>query len=199
MTSTANDALAAHLAGKHLYLTGYRGSGKSSVGRLLARQLGRRWIDSDDLIESQAGTSIRELFAASGETAFRDLEEAAIADIADRPPAVVSLGGGAILRQANRRRIAESGVCIWLCVDAPTVMRRLAHDQTTTARRPALTDLPQRQEIEKLLADRRPLYEQVAQYRVETSGQRLEQIVRRIVNQIAADPGNDGQPTDTSR
>ncbi len=172
------------LAGKHLYLAGYRGSGKSSVGHVLAQRLGRIWIDCDNEIESHAGQSIREIFAERGEAAFRDLEEAALERISGLAPAVVSLGGGAVLRQRNRQRIAASGICVWLQVDAQTVMQRLANDQTTTARRPALTDLPQLQEIEKLLAERRPLYAQVANDCVDTSGQSLEGIVQRVLTQL---------------
>jgi shikimate kinase len=172
------------LSGKHLYLAGYRGSGKSSVGRLLAQKLGRTWIDCDDEIEATAACSIREIFAAGGEDAFRELEETVIAKIAQRTPAVVSLGGGAILRQTNRSLIAGSGVCIWLQVDAQTVLTRLAEDQTTAARRPALTGLPPLEEIEQLLADRRPLYDEVADLRIDTSRQSVDTIVEQILQYL---------------
>lgn len=174
------------LTGKHLYLAGFRGSGKSSVGRLLAKHLGRPWVDCDDQIEAAAGCSIREIFAEQGETGFRDLEQQAIAAIAALSPAVVSLGGGAVLRAENREQICRSGVCIWLRVDVDTVMRRLTTDTTTADRRPALTALPQREEIEKLLADRSPLYEQVADLQLDTSGRTVAELTQQILRQLEA-------------
>jgi len=174
------------LAGKHLYLAGFRGSGKSSVGRLLAEQLGRTWIDCDDQIEAAAGCSIREIFAHQGETGFRDLEQQAIAALAALPAAVVSLGGGAILRGENREQIRRSGVCVWLRVDVDTVLDRLTADVTTAERRPALTALPQREEIEKLLADRGPLYEQVADLQLDTSGCTVVELTEQILRMLEA-------------
>lgn len=176
----------APLAGKHLYLVGYRGSGKTSLGRWLARRLDRPWIDSDDSIEAAAQRSIRQIFAEQGEPVFRQLEEDAIAQIAAQQPAVVSLGGGAILSERNRQALAHSGRCVWLQIDVETVLRRLAADQGTTARRPALTGLPPREEIATLLAQREPLYAQVADYRIDTNGQSIEQIGRQVLQQLAA-------------
>lgn len=176
----------ASLVGKHLYLTGYRGSGKTAIGRWLARRLARPWIDSDDSIEAAAQQSIRQIFAEHGEAAFRQLEEEAIAQIAGQQPAVISLGGGAILSERNRQCIARSGRCVWLQVDVETVMRRLAADQGTTARRPALTGLPPQQEIATLLAQREPLYAQVADYQLDTNGQSVEQLGRQVLQQLAA-------------
>ncbi len=186
MTQMPPAAAYPRLADKHLYLAGFRGSGKSSVGRLLASHLGRTWTDCDDQIEAEADCSIREIFAQHGEAGFRDLELRTIAAIAALPPAVVSLGGGAILRAENRELIRGSGVCVWLRVDADTVMRRLTADATTADRRPALTALPQREEIQKLLADRRPLYEQVADLQLDTSGRAIEEIAEQILRQLEA-------------
>ncbi len=171
----------------HLYLAGYRGSGKSSVGQLLATRLRRPWIDLDDAIESRVGRSIREIFASGGEAEFRDREEATLAAIASQPPAVISLGGGAVLRPNNRRLIADTGVCVWLQVDATTVLERLKRDASTAERRPALTGLPQREEIEKLLAERQPLYDQVARYRIDTVGREIDEIAQQTLAAIRAD------------
>lgn len=191
MNMTSANAAALRLAGKHLYLAGYRGSGKSSVGRQLAKQLGRTWIDCDDQIEAAAGCSIREIFAAQGEAGFRDLEQATLAEIAALPPAVVSLGGGAVLRAENRQQIRHSGVCVWLRVDIDTVLQRIAADRTTAERRPALTALPQREEIEKLLADRGPLYEQVADLQLDTSDRTIAEITEQILQMLEDPAGGD--------
>jgi shikimate kinase len=177
--------LAGMLLGKHLYLTGYRGSGKTTVGRLLASRLGRVCIDLDDQIETQAGRSIREIFAAGGEATFRDLETAALLRVAADAPAVVSLGGGAILRPENRDVITKTGIAVWLRIDADTVIQRLAGDTSTAERRPSLTGLPPREEVESLLQKREPLYREVAVCEVDTAGQNVEAIVDEIFARVA--------------
>jgi len=183
MNDSALSQSAGTLESQHLYLTGYRGSGKTTVGRLLASRLGRRCIDLDDEIEANAGRSIREIFKGDGgETTFRDLETAALARVAAEPAAIISLGGGAILRQENRDLIAKTGVAVWLKIDADTVLQRLASDVTTAERRPSLTGLPAREEVESLLVKREPLYRQVADFEVDAVGQS----VAAIVDQIAA-------------
>lgn len=177
-------ACPAVLSGKHLYLTGYRGSGKSSVGRAVARRLQRPWIDLDDEIESQSGRSIQDIFATEGEEGFRTLEQAVLEAVSMRAPAVVSLGGGAVLRESNRQRIRNSGVSVWLQVDADTVLQRLHRDASTSRRRPPLTGLPPRQEIEMLLAKREPLYAEIAQYRIDTTGRGVRAITNRVLHAI---------------
>lgn len=169
---------------KHLYLTGYRGSGKSSVGRAVARRLQRPWIDLDDEIESQSGRSIQDIFASDGEEGFRDLEQAVLEAVSKRAPAVISLGGGAVLREANRMRIRSSGVSVWLQVDADTVLQRLHRDASTSRRRPPLTGLPPRQEIQTLLAKREPLYAEVASYQIDTTGRGVRAITNRVLQAI---------------
>jgi shikimate kinase len=194
MTSPQHPDVAAtirKLGDRHLYLAGYRGSGKSTVGRVIAEKVGRPWIDLDDEIETTQGRSIRDIFADGGEAIFRDLEEAALASVASRSPAVISLGGGAVLRDSNRRQIADSGVCVWLQIDAQTALNRLTADLTTAERRPALTTLPPRQEVESLLAMREPLYRQVADVRVDTVGRTLDDIVIDIFAQLASSAGDD--------
>lgn len=169
---------------RHVYLTGYRGSGKSSVGRLLAKRTGRPWIDLDDEIERESGREIRDIFAKEGEAGFREIEQAVLERVAGMPAQIVSLGGGAVLREANRKRIRDTGICIWLRIDAPTALRRLGRDRSTPSRRPALTSLPLRSEIETLLAQREPLYREVADHEIETRGQRVTTIVQRVLEAI---------------
>lgn len=171
---------------KHLYLTGYRGSGKSSVGRAVARRLQRPWIDLDDEIESQSERSIQDIFASDGEEGFRNLEQAVLEAVSKRAPAVISLGGGAVLREANRKRIRGTGVSVWLQVDADTVLQRLHRDASTSRRRPPLTGLPPRQEIQTLLAKREPLYAEVASYQIDTTGRGVRAITNRVLQAIGA-------------
>jgi shikimate kinase len=165
----------------HLYLTGYRGTGKSSVARLLADRFGVPVIDLDAVIEQEVGKSIAEIFQQSGETGFREVESSILDAVAQSAPAVISLGGGTVLRPENRERIAQTGTCVWLDADAETIADRLAADQTTAQRRPALTSLPSLDEIRYLLDQRRPIYEQASQHRIDTAGRSVEQIVDEII------------------
>jgi len=179
-------AAAAALGNRHLYLTGYRGSGKTTVGRMLAESLGRNCIDLDDEIERTAAATIREIFAKVGEAGFRDLESAALQRCAAEKPAVISLGGGAILRPSNRDRIHQTGVCVWLQIDADTVLQRLAADASTADRRPSLTGLPPRAEVQSLLEQRRPLYHQTADFAIDVVGRSIADITREILVTIAS-------------
>lgn len=173
-----------------LYLTGYRGTGKTSVGAVLARRLDRPMIDLDHTVEQAAGRTIREIFAAGGEEAFRDAESECLEEVAHGPSAVVALGGGAILRPANRQLIRGSGRCIWLDADVDTLAERIAADTTTAERRPALTDRGQREEIRQLLETRRPLYRDVSDHRIDTAGKTVQEIAEEILARLESPPGH---------
>ncbi len=166
---------------KHLYLTGYRGTGKTSVATRLAAAIGCPVIDLDARIQSHAGCSIREIFADSGEQGFRDLESEMLSVVATEPPAVVALGGGAILRESNRELIQSSGQCVWLIATAETLAMRIAADTGTTANRPALTPLGHLDEIRQLLLTRQPHYEDAANAQVDTTDKSIEQVSDEIL------------------
>lgn len=165
----------------HLFLTGYRGSGKSSVAKQLSTKLLLPVIDLDDEIELAAGKSIKAIFAEVGEPGFRDLETEALRRVVKQPRSIISLGGGAILRPENRDCIKQHGVCVWLKVDAATAQSRLSADPTTGARRPALTNLDWRKEIETQIEHRAPLYKATADYVLDSSLHRPDQIAQEIV------------------
>lgn len=165
----------------HVYLTGYRGTGKTSVGAILAHSLGRAVIDLDDQVQLRAGRSIREIFADGGEGSFRDLEAIALREVPDSPLAVVSLGGGAILREENRHWIGQNGVCVWLDAQPETLARRIEADQGSHQQRPALTPLGSLEEIQQVLQVRRPLYQQVSDCAVVTDGKSIEQVAQEVL------------------
>ncbi|MGI9465530.1 MAG: shikimate kinase [Rubripirellula sp.] len=166
---------------KHIYLTGFRGTGKTSVGSLLARSLGRTVIDLDGVVTANAGKSISEIFQDGGEVAFRELESNALESVAQTENAVISLGGGAILRAGNRAIIRSTGVCVWLDCDAETIARRLQQDDVSLEQRPALTTLDELQEIRELLQARHPLYLEAADHRLDTDGRTIEQVAEQIM------------------
>lgn len=108
----------------HIYLAGFMGSGKSTVGALLAERLQRNFLDLDCWIEERQGLSIAQIFEQQGEAAFRELEAQALEHVAKQPPAVIALGGGAFSNPANRRIVRESGISVWLQVDLEEAAQR---------------------------------------------------------------------------
>lgn len=169
---------------RHLYLTGYRGCGKSTTAERLSQHLGLPLCDLDEQIEATAGKPIAEIFASEGEAGFRDREITALAAAAEQGQQVIALGGGAILRQQNRETISHTGWCVWLDADPAIIGQRLAGDQTTRLRRPSLTALPAAEEIVAVMQTRAPLYQQVADLRIDTTSESIEKIVEQIVNEF---------------
>lgn len=165
-----------------LYLTGYRGSGKTSVAKELAICLGLDAVDLDDAIELAAGQSIQQIFANEGEAGFRDREQAALDAVSTGPTTIVALGGGTVLREANRQTIGMTGRCVWLDADHQTLASRIQADDTSAVRRPSLTELDPGEEIRRLAAERQPLYKQVSDLRVETTGKSVTEIAEEILH-----------------
>jgi len=163
-----------------IVLIGYRGTGKSTVARLVAERVGWPAFDADVEVERRAGKTIRQLFVEDGEARFRDLEAQTVADLMQQTNAVVALGGGAVLREDNRRAMAEATV-IWLKAAAPTIQHRLATDPKTAEQRPNLTRQGGLAEIEFLLQQREPAYRACADWVVETDGKAAEQVAEEIV------------------
>lgn len=170
-------------------LIGYRGTGKSTVGPQLAVRLGSVFLDADPEIERRAGKSIRQIFADSGEPEFRRLEAEFLAEQLQRSHLVLAPGGGAVLNESTRALMKSAGPVIWLTAPTDVIVKRMAEDATSAERRPALTALPPRDEIEQLLAKRTPLYAQTASITVETSGKRVDEIVNEILSALPQGAG----------
>ena len=169
---------------EHLYLTGYRGTGKSAVGIALARRLDRPIIDLDQVVEANSGKSIRQLFDSGGEILFRKLESEALSTVSEADPSIISLGGGAILAGENREIIKRTGVCVWLTATAETIAKRINADSGTEENRPALTDLDQLAEIRQLLKARDNFYADVADHRIDTEGRSIDSIADLICSVV---------------
>ena len=155
-------------------LTGFMGSGKSTVGLLLAEEMGWPFTDLDRKIEAAQGRTIREIFESEGEPHFRKLEHAALGELVRREPNVIALGGGTIIPQENRDLIREAGgTTVWLDGSPESLLERCGGvDQ-----RPLLRD---RAGFLQLLEERRPEYRK-ADFKVETDGVRPEQVVENIL------------------
>jgi shikimate kinase len=169
--------------GRGLALVGYRGTGKSTVGRILAGRLSRTFLDADIEIESRAGRSIAAIFSDGGESAFRDWEERTLAELIDQfPTAVLATGGGAVLRETNRRRVRDFGFVVWLRADPAVLARRLEGDTSSAASRPALTPAGAISEIARVLEERMPIYQGVADTAIETGGRSPDQVAAAILD-----------------
>lgn len=163
-----------------IILVGYRGTGKTTVGRLLAGRLGWTFTDADTELEVRAGRTIAEIFAAEGESGFRDREAAVLAALAARPDHVIATGGGAVLRPANRGLLRAAGFVAWLHAPAQVVWDRIRADPATAARRPALTT-GGLGEVVDLMAAREPFYREVAAAAVDAAGPSPEAVAGAIL------------------
>jgi len=143
-----------------IVLIGYRGSGKTTVGKRLADRLWQPFVDVDDLIVAKAGKSIREIFEQKGEPAFRTIEAQVVKEIAKLSDHVIGLGGGTLGREENRKEIKDAGhKVIYLKCDPATLHKRISADPQSAVTRPNLTELGGGiEEITQMLAQREPLY-----------------------------------------
>lgn len=173
---------------KLILLIGYRGSGKTSVGKLLADRLGWAWCDSDDAIEEAAGETVADIFADQGEPHFRELETAAIERLiatADQRGQVISLGGGAPMRETNRLCWKDRASCVYLRGDAQTLYGRIIGDSASGSRRPDLTDDGGLAEVQTMLARRSDTYERSADFIVDVDDRTPEAVTDKIVEYYA--------------
>jgi shikimate kinase len=164
-----------------IVLIGYRGTGKTTVARLLAARLGWTWADLDDAIEQRAGKSIAAVFAEEGEPAFRDFEQRELARLVTREQLVLATGGGVVVRPENRELLQgvsqRGGRVVWLRASPETIHERMSRDGTTAARRPNLTAAGGLNEIIQVLRQRMPWYAQCADATLDTEDKTPEQAV----------------------
>lgn len=165
----------------NIVLIGYRGTGKSSIARCLAERLGWPRCDADERIARRAGKPIAAIFAEDGEAAFRELESHVVGELAKLDQAVIALGGGAVMREENRRAVRERGKVVWLQADAQTIADRLSADANTATQRPQLTGLGGMDEIRELLALREPVYRELADCQIDTVGKTPSQVCDEIL------------------
>jgi shikimate kinase len=164
----------------NIVLIGYRGTGKSAVGRLLADRLDLAFYDADELVENRGGQSIQEMVAAKGWEFFREREKDVIRELSGIDEAVIATGGGAVLDPENVRLLKQKGRLIWLDADAQTVITRMQADTNNEQRRPSLTGSKPADETFAVMAARAPFYREAADLCVDTSGKSLDEIVDEI-------------------
>lgn len=179
-----------------LALVAMPGAGKSSVGRLLGRQLGLPFVDVDQVIEQRLGMTIREFFSTQGEAAFRDLEQDVMTGLADGRPKVLATGGGAVLREANRELLHRHFTVVYLRTTPEELYRRLRHDR----QRPLLQVEDPLRKLRDLFRERDPLYRRVSHFVIETGRPSVQALASMILMQLElagqVDPSRVPSPVD---
>ncbi|MFO1322630.1 MAG: shikimate kinase [Burkholderiales bacterium] len=158
----------------NLFLVGLPGAGKSTLGRQLARRLAKRFVDADAELEQRLGVSIPTIFEIEGEAGFRDREEATLAELTRMDGIVLSTGGGAVLRPANRLRLRENGTVLYLHAEPTTLWSRIRHSRN----RPLLQTADPLARLAELYAQRDGLYRETADHVVESDRGEVMRLVR---------------------
>ena len=158
------------------------GAGKTTIGRILARKLGKRFIDSDHEIEARTGASIPWIFEIEGEASFRRREAEVIADLTALDGIVLATGGGAILSAANRAHLRQRGRVIYLRANVGSILIRTSHDKN----RPLLQTADPRKKLEELTTQREPLYREIADLVIDTGRPNVQSMVQTILAQLEA-------------
>lgn len=166
----------------NLVLIGYRGTGKSTVARLLSKKLGMEVVSLDQEIVRQAGRSIPEIVAAHGWPYFRDLESEVTKRVCGRDHIIIDAGGGVILRPENVENLRRGGTLFWLRASLPVIVARIEGE----TERPALTAGKSfTEEVEEVLRERTPLYEAAAHHQVDTDARSPEQVAAEVARLYA--------------
>lgn len=164
----------------NIFLVGLMGSGKTTIGRSLAKKLNLRFLDADQEIETRTGASIPLIFEIEGEASFRQREADVIRDLTAQQGIVLATGGGAVLNETSRQLLRERGTVIYLRASVASILQRTSHDKN----RPLLKTADPRAKIEALSRERAPLYQEVAHIIIETGRPNVHSVVQNILTQL---------------
>ena len=162
---------------KNIFLIGFMGCGKSTIAKVLSEKLGVAQIEMDELIVQEQGMPITEIFEKYGEEHFRDIETDLVKRLQERDGVVVSCGGGAVLREENRKMMKENGAIVWLTAKPQTILERVKN----STNRPVLNGHMNVEYIAELMEKRRECYEAAADCRISTEGKSREEICAEIM------------------
>ena len=156
------------------------GSGKTTIGRALAKRLNKRFVDADHEIEARTGATIPRIFEIEGEASFRQREADVIRDLTAQEGIVLATGGGAVLNEQSRQLLKERGTVIYLRASVNSILQRTSHDRN----RPLLQTDDPKARIEELSQQRAPLYQEVAHIIIETGRPNVQSVVQTILGQL---------------
>lgn len=165
----------------NIVLIGYRGSGKSTVGRRLAARLKMKFVDTDHLIEERHGVLISDIVESYGWAYFRAMEKQIIEEISTQDHLVIASGGGAVLETENVKALRRNGLIIWLKADGEAIRKRIGQDPRPSLRRPSLTGKGVLEELEEVMTYREPFYGTAAGVELDTSSLDVEAVVKAVL------------------
>ena len=165
----------------NIVLIGYRGTGKTAVGRALSKRLGRRFYDADVFLEKKLGRTINDMVASEGWPFFRAREKEVLGQISSMKDCVIATGGGAVMDKNNVNSLGNNGFFVLLKADIDTMIQRIQSDELSSQQRPNLLGGNIYEETEALLKHRMPVYEKVADFSVDTTNLTVDEVVERIV------------------
>ncbi|WP_425444238.1 shikimate kinase [Thiomonas delicata] len=163
-----------------IFLIGLMGAGKTTVGRALAQRVGLRFLDSDHEIERREGCTIATLFAREGEQGFREIEARVIEDLTERDGIVLATGGGAVLRESNRKALHGRGVVVYLRASPDELAHRTRNDRS----RPLLQTADPRTRLRELFRQRDPLYRETAHFTIDTGRPSAAMLTHLVLTQL---------------
>jgi len=165
----------------NIVLIGYRFAGKSTVGSRLAARLQMKFVDTDNLIEERHGVLISDIVKSYGWEYFRAMEKQIIEEISNQDHSVIAPGGGAVLEAENVKALRRNGLIIWLKADSEAIRKRIEQDPRPFVRRPSLTGKGVLEELEEVMAYRKPFYERAAGVELDTSNLDVEAVVEAVL------------------
>ena len=162
-------------------LTGFMGTGKTVVGKVLAEKLGKEFVELDALIERKAGKSIPEIFQQGGEVAFRELEIEVTKEVSRKKNVVIACGGGIVLNKINIDRLRKECLIVYLTASPGVILKRTSGDKNE---RPLLKAASKALTIKELLRFRKPFYERAANIKINTSKLDIDSVVEQIISKL---------------
>ena len=176
----------------NIVLIGYRCSGKTTVGKLLARELKREFLDTDRIIEGKTGLPIHLYVSQKGWGDFRAVEKEVVSYVASKDNLVIATGGGVVIDRENVRNLKKNGWVVWLDTGIPVIRERMKKAQKSGESRPTLSGVDPLEEIDGILHERMPVYELTSDYRVDTDRQNPEEVGQAIMRALSQrDKSND--------
>ena len=168
----------------NIFLIGYRCTGKTSVGRSLAKSLGRPFLDADSELVKEQNLNISEIVRKQGWNAFREIESDIIKRVCALDGHVVATGGGAVLNDKNVKHMKRSGKLVWLKATPETIKKRIFQDKNTKEFRPPLTSKGSVEEIHETLLNRNPFYEKAMGFDVDTDDIGIDEVCHAIIKKL---------------
>ena len=171
----------------NIVLIGYRCCGKTTVGKILARELGRDFLDTDLLIEKRVGCSIKSMVSSKGWDHFREVENALVREVAGKDGLVIATGGGVVMDRENVKELKRNGSIVWLNGTAEALRKRMDMDERVGKMRPSLTGRTPLEEIDQILTMRAPFYEEAHDLQVDTTCLSVQEVIEAIIKGLEED------------